>query len=234
MRYRELTEAPIVDYQVVGQDTNSFDKPDMKLIRSDKAKARMIRVFENTPHRFSVIFAPDPNIEHDDQEVGDALERVSAGIHDEYILSNWMKVTGETGVIKIIMLGNISPVNKMPMTPWTLAHKIGHSFQDDTSGVSKEILDQIDVVDQLTGSNPKYGMFQPNRTRKNIMKGLTMRSARYDKDKLSPFEVFPEIIAQYLITGKVTIRDDEEKSRELTSEIYKLFQMIDGKVLVEV
>lgn len=232
MRYHELTEAPIVDYQIVGDDTNSFDKPDTKLIRSDKAKARMIRVFEKTPHRFVVIFAPDPNIDHDDQEVGDALERASAGIHDEYILSNGMKVMGEAGVIKVIMLGNISPVNKMPMTPWTLAHKIGHSFQDDTEGLSRDILDQIDVVDGLTGSTPKYGKFQPDITHDNIMKGLTMRSARSDMD-LSPFEVFPELIAQYLITGQVTIRDDEEKSRELTQEINKLFQMIDGKVLVE-
>lgn len=232
MRYRELTEAPIVDYEVVDQSTtarNSFDSPDMKLINSEKAKARMFRAFTRTPHNFHIIFVPNQQVNHDNPNITDVIFDYNAGIYDSHEFSG-VEVKGEKGMIKVMMMGNISPIDKIPMTPWTLAHKIGHSFQDGVGSLGDRIDDQIDQIDTLLGT--QQGRFQPQQS-PEIMMNLTMRSAQ--SGKLSnPFEVFPEVIAQYLITGRVTITDHEELSRELTREIYKLFQLIDGKVIVEV
>jgi hypothetical protein len=162
----------------------------------------------------------------------------------------------------VVLPTNVSELsNKMPMTAWTVAHKIGHAFQDhfenntETLWKSKTgniieriglILEKIYYIEESEGKGGyKQGGDRYNARLFNYMPGteayLTMKSAREygnpDKKKLEDtFEIFPEIIAQWLISGKVTMTVKKAKSIALVEELNKLiglmFRQVVGKVLV--
>jgi hypothetical protein len=148
----------------------------------------------------------------------------------------------------VLVLGNLSPVEeKMPMNAWTLAHKIGHGFQDHMSyranGWRNEWGDAMRAVNKVlhqiaTDSNDAPGTYTsdyPDADR--LARNLTMKSARDHKLK-NDFETFAEVVAQYLINGKVTLRTDDIRDRtrliDLNRALNNLFKMLVGKVLVEV
>jgi hypothetical protein len=78
-----------------------------------------------------------------------------------------------------------------------------------------------------------------------MIKKLTMKSAR-EKENNDPkvkrlednFEMFPEMIAQWLISGRVTMTVKKKKSiplvQELNDIIGMIFQHVVGKVLISI
>lgn len=206
MRYHDLIEAPITDFQILDQTDKpvaSFDDRDTKLLRTNRVPYRFIKAFEKTPHNFQVMIVRNSNQRHDG-DITDTLGVIDAGIHDHYDHFG-LDVRGESGTIRVILLGNISPTDKIPITPWILAHKIGHSFQDVGSTVDyPNISNIVKRIDTLTGNTSPYEMFEPHP---RILDQMTVRSAR--SGRLVVSEVFPELVAQYLITGRVTLRDSD-------------------------
>lgn len=221
-------------------------------MRSDKGRAKIIGKFQRSKHTYEVFFMNitgrhlNANKDKDNNLVNDAIEEIGAGIFKDKIIS------GKPGVIRVLLMGNLSGINKkMPMTAWTLAHKIGHGFQDEMYryGATGPIIDQTGKV--INALNKIFSYYAGKRaprtsgfTFKHFPEGdpssvLTMRSAR-ENNLETPEEVFPEIIAQYIITGKVTLRgsdtDVKLKMRQdaLNHEIDKLLTMTEGHVIVEI
>jgi hypothetical protein len=239
MKLSDLTESPISDYYSVrlgdSDIRRGFDKKDQYLINSPHAKAKMVKAFSKTPHVFEVWMVDIDNVP---QNINGAIDIMQAGIHDVYkypennynIDTPQIEIAGEKGKIKVVMMGNISPQNKMPMTAWTLAHKIGHSFQDGWFS-DNEIEKYVNTIDALM----KLGSATEIKftTSSEFINTMTMNSAQSGL-LTNGFEAFPELVAQYLITGIVTIKDHPEKSQQLTTNMNSLFNAIDGKVIVEI
>lgn len=263
MRLIDLLEAPISDYSYTEKNDAgmSFTPPEQKILSSEKGKQRFIKAFERTPFDFRVMFWNtnifDATTERDNNNAQDFVDTLKAGIYSKY---NGVK--GSDGIITVIILGNLSPEfsftasKRIPMTPWILAHKIGHGLQDHASRISsgklfhrvKKINEMlIDMAAELEAElvptpdsnhdayrwSKHFGItFQYPET---ITKTLTIRSQAAMADH---FEIFPELIAQYLITGKITLNASQypilqDYEKRLNENIFNLLKLIEGKIIVE-
>lgn len=262
MRYRELLEAPIADFSLQGPIDDgripavrkpfdrgtTFDKTDQKLLMTDKGRNKIVRAFQNTKQTFRVVFQNgeefDAGSSKTNDNVNDYISTLKAGIRDEA-----HGVRGQPGVITVLIVGNLSADDKMPMNAWTLAHKIGHSFQDFEASSTQwadqprtGLLDHIQSIDKLLFSiaSEEFPNLRSRYRRfggpQELVATLTMKSAR--EKRLDGFEIFPELIAQYLLTGSVKMNlndpDAIKMLAQLNVEISNLFQSVEGKVLVEV
>ena len=131
-----------------------------------------------------------------------------------------------------LILTNNKGDEKIPLTPWTIAHRFGHAFARDT--VQKQGSDYF--YDQIRGTVEKlfkeiarivYGINSLNKTvsagpyshmtvpdrelKKLLAQGLgTFKSAR-DNNIRNSEEFTNELIAQYIITGKIVLNKDLPK-----------------------
>lgn len=255
MRWKELFEAPISNIELVPPDHeetwdkgSSFSPTDKKLLQSEKGRAKIIRAFRRTPHTFEVFFFNNWNLvgdsETDNELVDDRAVDHGAGVHDTF-----EGISGKPGVIRVVQISNLSPLeNKMPMTGWTLAHKIGHALQDDVASLNwqGDLAERIKSINRLiinivsedTGytSTSQYYRNAAFNYPSLLASRLTMKSAG---NVTSDFEAFAEIIAQYLISGRVKMRLTKPQLSKpfldtLNKEIADMFDSLEGRVLVEV
>lgn len=254
-RFIDLVESPVEDIHLIGgpksypmgvepplanretdlekfKKGHSFGDKDSRLIQAPKAQAKIYRAFSKTPHRFEIIFQNSngevTNSPQDNVGVDRIAQETGAGVHDFY-----GNIPGKPGVIRVLLTSNLSPLeDKMPMTAWTVAHKIGHAFQDQiTSGgdrTTNPIALKAREIEHIIKDVP--GMM------------FTMKSAR-DKKLNNNFEHFAEMVAQYLITGRFVLRDALSPASQTyykniearaNTALDQLFAMVVGKVLVEV
>jgi hypothetical protein len=259
MRYRELIETPIQDIHVLGDPNNDttfeqgtgFDPTDQKLIK--RGREHYIRAFQNTPHVFEIFFINDADIDGSSEGANDVVDdyatSAGAGVYDEV-----MGVQGKAGVIRHVQISNLSPFNnRVPMTPWILAHKIAHAIQDSLDNMGdrvteisqhvKRTIRQIsNIVHVEGGDNPKSGRFPKEisydfpLSTPRMMQLLTMRSARTGRI-LNGFEIWAELVAQYLTRGAVTMDvgpNAQPHVDRLNEMFHALFVSLEGRVLLEV
>lgn len=260
MRYADiLNEMPIKSLDVQGGDDPdlfSFGAADRALLNNPKARAKIIRGFQKTPFDFEIIFlfndAVDGDHAGDNEDVDDRAKSLRAGVHGQYRLSGFDTpiIKGKPGVIRVLMLGNLSPVkDKMPMTAWTLAHKIGHAIQDSFSmNIGRKpsklewaqwtyLINQL--LNDISASDENYSPYGSTSYEYPawLDEYLTMKSARTGKVR-NGFEIYAELIAQYLITGKITMKLKNPEGQAIVGHINdamaELFSSLVGKVLVEV
>jgi hypothetical protein len=246
-----LNEMPLskINYNP-DQEGTSFSKVDRALLASPKAQAKMIRAFRNTPFDIEVFFVPNYALNYADNDmVDDHAENMGAGVHDiiepERIDGIELPVIeGKPGTIRLVMLSNLSPTEaKMPITGWTIAHKLAHAIQDDAqTNHGTEWREWIALINQLlsdmVAAQEKYPPYKMKKFGYEypawIAEYLTMKSARDGKLKMS-FETFAEIVAQYLIAGRITIKvEAQEIVQHINDAVEELLTSVVGKVLVEV
>lgn len=231
-----------------------FSKVDRRILKSPMSVSRFVRAFQKTPHNFEVIFANISDVDGDDpgdnRDVDEHARNLRAGIYS----SAYGSIEPRPGVIRVVLLANLSPdtsaidgertFTKMPMTPWTLAHKIGHSLQDhmyntgwrdEWASYVKRILAWIcqiaDLQYEHEGSH-SIAFSIPG----HAYRMMTMKSAR-DGKLVNDFEVFAEVIAQYLIAGEVKFNVGPALARhvaDMNKEIRSMFMALEGHILVEV
>jgi hypothetical protein len=249
-----VNEAPISGIEAYGYDPEtqektdfqkgtSFSTIDQRLLTSPKGIQKIVRAFGRTPFTFEVFFVnmiggPDGNQQPDNDKVDDFARLYDSGVHTEYF-----GIPGKPGVIRVVMISNLSPPEaKIAMTGWILAHKIGHSLQDHKSlSRPKKFEMQIDRVKRAifrAAHGSEVGKHHERYTNydygQKFAKNLTMKSARAGHLN-NEFEMFAEIVAQYLISGKVTMKDvDPAAVAAVNAELEELFTLLEGLVLVEV
>jgi hypothetical protein len=267
-----LNEAPMADLTVVGDPntTNSFGSFDSIKMQKPDFRPRMFKAFSRTPHVFEVFIINSDVTDADDEAINDEVDdeaiRLRAGFHRQFTFMG-QEYVGQPGKIKVLLLSNLSPFiditgntnAKIALTPWILAHKIGHSLQDGIAGkwessnfgkmlsdINKtcvkqggsEFLDDekddylADTADDEYETEWGGGFYAVD---------IPMTSASARNNRVSgEFEVFPELIAQYLIKGKVILElpknsiISDQLEKELNARIKLLFDNLNGYVLVEV
>ena len=225
MRYLEfIKETPISDFAVdIPTDKLSprvnNEKPkrgnikfydiDQKLLNNEKYKVKLFRAFEKTPFIFNfyVIYLDDnklPGLKFTQEQL---IKLIESKLSRKIITDGRITCLYTNGVT----------ANYIPMTPWIFAHRLMHAIQIAPHG--PQILEPslynflIDIIKRLkpysfdlvymkTNDRSLAGSFNINYDVKYLSEILfTMKSAREKKVGIN--DITGEILAQYLITGKI-------------------------------
>ena len=211
-----MAEAPLADYVPMGD----FNKPgpfrgaDKKLVPHPVNQLKAQRFFEKTPYNFRLFFSNIPGtgkyseygvMDPDTVKIifGDAGEQIVAGHED---------------AITVVYVGN-SGDSKVMLTPWMMAHRLGHAMQSGTRGRSNNqqhpwkagedhffgqvnsMLEEYYGKSGQRGGNLKAELTPEYNALFNAIG--TQRSSRSGEIR-RPYEFLYEIFAQYLGTGTVT------------------------------
>lgn len=237
IRYEpQMREAPIDDYALIGnwgdrEKSNSYhDRKDRKLVQSPKMIERTRKAFGQTEHVLNLYFANLPGLrkfmEHGVM-TPDELAKNMPKAWELIKQRQQAEGTDDSGSINVIFTTNAG-VNKVPMTPWIMAHRIGHAINAGGTGANvpnsayywkeaekttKENVTQ--VLEEVYNWRPRTiqtGGYPGLRTldfwndpviAKFFEAIGTMRSARRDGFGGRPYEFLYELFAQYVTTGDI-------------------------------
>jgi hypothetical protein len=218
MDLRDLFEAPISDFHHIGDFTknSSFKAQDRKLVTAPKALTKIKaqwRYPEET--EFNIIFVNS----------ADARKHMEVGI----VTIDWLHENMPRDFAMIedaldndkanIIFTNNNGAERVPMTGWVMAHRVGHALEATTRRGSKDgagwymteamkefRLTITDILGDWYGIRTK-GRFLNDFPQNGPWLGFlrevcTFKSARENNIR-NPFEVPLECLAQYMFTGEV-------------------------------
>jgi hypothetical protein len=218
MRAKEfITEAPLADYQPMGD----FNKPgpfrgvDKKLVPHPTNQLKAAQFFEQTPYDFRLFFSNIPGTGRY-AEYGPMEPKV---IQEIFKNNAEQIIAGHENAITVVFVGNRGD-SKVMLTPWMMAHRIGHAVQAGRQGgrdagpwkaAEQHLFNTMNSI--LT---EYYG--KPNKNdydtsidwdRSAEYSALfnaigTQRSSRQGEIR-RPYEFLYELFAQYLGTGKIQL-----------------------------
>jgi len=216
MRWHEITEAPIADLAYAGDVPSKDDKHGVHYVKADdhaivttpKGVAKIMNAFERTPYVFNIYVAPNRarGVQHELVDV-------------ERLLGRKVETNGR---ITVIYTNNVTGSYRMPMTGWTLAHRMIHAIQVSGQPSLIEMACWKAIVDiwnlarhESRAPKVKYkGQPLYMTTDAHLLSEFssilfTMRSARKGYLKVD-LDVGGELLAQYLLTGRVKLVRSEE------------------------
>lgn len=232
-----LSEAPLKDYEPIGDfsKSSSFRDPrDRKMITNPNYKKVLAKKLRNTNYDINLYFVNSPQANKHTEVGGVSLEWVRENLGDE--VADKVEPNYQAQNEVNIIFTNNKGAERIPMTPWIVAHRMGHAFARFKSkgwGLEKrqfrsyqEIVEAIGdyfkmLFYEVYSVNFKSGKTGPeNRDHQLLMKHLahnigTFKSAR-DKNLRDFFELYNELFAQYLITGEVKFKELPKGRRTIT------------------
>jgi|FreactcultureFD7_1027221.scaffolds.fasta_scaffold00768_12 hypothetical protein len=262
MRAHEfINEAPISDFQVFGnfsgnkEHNDIFYHPDEKLLHSEKAIKKIYNAFSKTPFEFN-FYVLMPTITKTSSPNDLVLGKPSYLLN--YIQNELGHKIETDRRITVIYTNNVVGKNPMPMTAWTFAHRIGHAIQNpekeniplNLKQYEEDIMnDFLACCNTILGTSHHAksshlgveisGHVYNNKLHDLGSRLLSTRSGRTNTLNNIHIELFCELIAQYLISGKVKLNrispeynDIIEKTEAVLNEkIFNMFSNLVGKVL---
>ena len=218
-----ITEAPLTDYVPMGD----FNKPgpfhskvDKKLITHPTNQLKTAQFLENTPYDFRLFFSNVSGTATTYKEHGAVYPAVIEGLFKEQAQQI---LTGSEDAINVIFLGNFG-VDRVMMTPWIMAHRLGHAIQASTRtgrdvvvswkeaerhffNTINRTLEEVYRKDMGRGSySSSYDVKWDKASEYNAIFNTigTQRSSR-EKQIKRPYEFLYEIFAQYIKDGQVKL-----------------------------
>lgn len=219
MNFKEwlLNEMPISKFQLMGQwgpdakRAYGYSKQDTGILQSPAAVNKIHKHWSNTHNEFDFYFLRSNK----------ARKQVEVGA----VTPEWVKQNLEVDIqpredaITVIFTQNTG-AEKIPMTAWTIAHRLGHAIRRDKNFETyfaneltkdfRELLKEIYGIDRRQqsygGSDYGYG-YNPRQDDEKQLRALahavgTMRSARQGNLR-NFFEFTYELVAQWIITGRI-------------------------------
>ena len=213
----ELDEAPLKDYVPMGD----FNKPgpfrgvDKKLVPHPVNQLKTAKFFEQTPYDFRLFFSNIPGTGKY-SETGPMSPEDIQRIFGDYAPQI---IQGSEEAITVVFVGNKGDA-KVMLTPWMMAHRIGHAVQSGTRaagnrGVWREaenhffhgintILSDYYGINKVNQFDTKVN-WKLDKEYNALFNAIgTQRSSR-EGQITRPYEFFYELFAQYLGTGKITL-----------------------------
>lgn len=217
-----LDEMPIAHHQTVGNfDKNSsFRHPeDRKIVTSPKAVAKLHKKFANNAFDFHMFFVNSSEANRH-TEIGS----VDANWMETNMPQAWPEIAPNISADSInIIFTNNKGSERYPMTPWIIAHRLGHVFYARRGGRTANLWNEAErAANEYTTELLNYfGVRSPgprgygygrddykqtqsyDQMRRRLYHAIgTMKSAR-DNNLRNPHEFLHEMLAQYLTTGSV-------------------------------
>ena len=236
---RLLTEAPIGDYSLIGnwgdkEKSNSFHDPkDRKLVQNPKAIEKVRKKFGQTEYVLNFYFVNLPGMrKHSETGLVDRnwLTKNMPKAWEMIQQREQQEGTDPSEAINVIWVTN-SGTNKVPLTSWIMAHRLGHAINGFSTRQNKTLWDDAETefrdfftraIEDIYSWKVKrnfsgfYGMERENREfpfwdNPDVAKLFeavgTMRSARQGNLGGRPYEFLYEIFAQYTTTGSINFRE---------------------------
>jgi hypothetical protein len=220
VRFREwlLNEMPITGFNLRGQWGDGakrrygYSPKDTGILENPKAVEKIHKRWSNSKNDFELYFLRSFK----------ASRHVEVGeVSPAWVVENLEeKIDPKPGAITVIFTNNTG-AEKIPMTAWAMAHRFGHAIRRDKTFDKhmreelerdfNEILFQVYGMENRHLSRP-WEADAPNRNlvekyKKALFTSVgTMNSARENKLRNSD-EFVHEVVAQYVITGKVEFKD---------------------------
>lgn len=215
-----ISETPLQSYDTIGNfdKQGPFREKDKKLVTHPTNLLKTGRFFEKTPFNFRLFFSNIPGTGKY-AEYGvmkhDKIIQIFGEQYGEQIIN------GSEDAITVVFVGN-SGADKVPITPWVMAHRFGHAIQATTrknlksyhvwNEAEKHFFFNINTILEdcynktsksrmnIVPNSPKYDLFPEYSALFNAIG--TQRSSRQNLIK-RPYEFMYEMFAQYLGTGSI-------------------------------
>lgn len=240
MKLVDISEAPIGDYAPVGnwgdkEKSNSFrHAQDRKLIQSENLIKKVRKKFGNTDHVLNFYFVNLPGAAKfaeygimEPEELAENLPKAWELIQDR----EQKQSTDASESINVIFVGNAG-VNRVAMTAWIMAHRIGHVMQAASRsgklGAWGEFEDEFyDSISRMLYQVYDWRITKSDLyTSKELAKFYEsiggMASARNKNLGGRPYEFLYELFAQYITTGKLSFRPLPEATGSPRGRIYRV------------
>ena len=177
-----------------------YNWQDLGILQNPNATEKIMKKWSNTKEKFEVHFVRSEKAQ-DHRQLG---ERSREWVKEELDFD----VEPQPDTITIIFTQNESN-EKVPMTAWTLAHRVGHAifynkefYKGFFSKIREDFLTLLDRVYHVGSKSSNDDMENLLLLGKFTAELGTMSSAR--NKKLDNFGEFTfELVAQYIITGKI-------------------------------
>jgi hypothetical protein len=260
MRFSDLFEAPLQDFGLVGDDKipGSFRADDLRAATNKKWVDKLGIAFSKTKQKFNIYMLNAPlegekavhkfkdNDEEVNMTIGLSSYRQYVGV---YSIRAFNKMFGfippdHEQSISVLFTFNEGS-GRIPFTQWMVAHRLMHAI-DLGAGISE----MRNVINNIHWS--LYELWEltkiltPNTTDNEILSkdaGMIFGNTRAlrDGNLQNSGEWFPELGAEYLVKGKITLRKpkgfEHDKSlqyleNELNKKFHHLFQRCIGNIFV--
>jgi hypothetical protein len=212
--YDIICEAPITDYQPIGDfdKPGSFnDKRDKKLIQNPINTTKLYKFFEKTNEDFRIFPINAPGLRKY-SEKGAVDESWARQVLDKAVPNSSNIVLKDVdNSITIVYVSNTA-AEKVVLTPWTMAHRFGHSVRASNMYAWKEaenyLFENINSILsdyyglKVTGNKYNTQYTEYYNTLFNAIG--TQRSSRQNLIK-RPYEFLYELFTQFMMAGKVTL-----------------------------
>jgi hypothetical protein len=211
-----LSEMPISKFQLVGQwgpeakRKYGYNTKDTGILENPKAVEKIHKHWSNSKHNFDLYFLRSyAGMKH--VEVGE--------VKPEWVKNNLgVDIEPKEDTITIIFTNNTG-AEKIPMTSWAIAHRLGHAIRRDDvfenyfrKEINKDFEEILKYVYGLDINNKDF-YYQNDYFSKyeKHMKAIflavgKMKSARENVLRNSN-EFIYELVAQYITTGKIVFND---------------------------
>jgi hypothetical protein len=214
-----FSEAPVGDIARMGdweeKSKRKYDEPSIKLLKKDSYLQKLKSEFaKDIAINFNLYFLKSKNASKY-SEYGIITENELRSLITDIDVDPIIKSSNNSN-LTIIFTNNVG-IDKVPLTPWMIGHRIGHvlyrgGFKDSVlkrewdmflSEYKNSMNSCFDIKD-ITGNR---GDRNETKKIKKVLNGLgTFRSARENKiDR--PFEFIYEVFSQFLSTGEITFND---------------------------
>lgn len=220
MNFRDfvLSEMPITGFRLSGQwgpDAKrkyGYSKQDTGILENPKAVEKIHKSWSNSKNDFELWFLRSAM----------ARRHVEVGeVEEDWVRENLGEdIKAKDDAITVIFTNNTG-AEKIPMTAWAMAHRLGHAIRLDSTFEHhmrreidrdfSEILKYVYGVDRRQGpawdgtSRADYN--QTERHRKALFSAVgKMKSARENNLRNSD-EFVHELVAQYIVAGKIEFND---------------------------
>jgi hypothetical protein len=232
-----LSEAPLGDYNLIGNwDKNaSMRGPDRKMLSNPTHVERLRQKFGNTHYDFQIFVVNVPGAaQHletgqvDMAWIHKAMPKVAEEIEQLTAAGRGIKEDS----INFIFTNN-SASEKIPLTPWIMAHRMGHALprkngmtgRDHGAGYAfieaeKYLVDGTNLIFEedygipptsLMNTRGDFSLLTASRTKnrqlpllyKSFWSAIGTFRSARDNNLRDAFEMTNELIAQYIITGGI-------------------------------
>lgn len=223
MRFHEIfLESPIGDISYHGSDEpRSLKSDNIAIAKSDRAHAKIKRVLVKCPVTINLMF-----VNHDRTYIGNEPEQFFASKnpktgwgqnqHDQMEIASGIMTSAQVKTafgIDVavpqkaitVIFGHDQGDDRMPFTPWIIAHRMMHVIWGATRGQNPPYRPLLQSLSRLPNELP-MGVIDPLTPLDidTLVHALgTFRSARNERIG-DVGEFIGECLAQYLITGHVT------------------------------
>jgi hypothetical protein len=220
MRWKEINEAPISDFNTFGDmsQEGSFRSSDLKAITNPKWVEKVHHYLKNIPQDVNLYFYNDidPNSQY--RENVDANGGFKAWSQALKFIGGKMPPNYKTA-ITIILLENEGD-GRISLTPWIVAHRMAHAIlskntrgDENLDGLARNFTsisnNFLGTLSNVLDKSPKYKHLNLDaydavgsvQLVGQLCKFKSAKSGAIDR----PGEIYVEWMAQYLVQGSITL-----------------------------